>query len=220
MAPLVGLLLSDVLTPLVPYALSAWIERRRVSLPDWLPQAFVKAYDLNTMVVMRGGRANAESRGRNSQSFIARQLARTASSLHAWSARRYSNVRHPLLYLPLVEFRLTVPLELRSSPDSHKDLLRFAMKGIVPEPILRRRAKGMIGPRICWAFGHERERLSKLLKTSLLAELGCVEPKALLAAIDRSCVDTPGAISLLYSALSLETWLTVKCGQLGQDLWL
>jgi asparagine synthase (glutamine-hydrolysing) len=49
---------------------------------------------------------------------------------------------HPFLHRPLVEFMLSIPPAVVCRPNEPRRLMRRALKGIVPEAVLRRRSKG------------------------------------------------------------------------------
>jgi L-cysteine desulfidase len=71
----------------------------------------------------------------------------------------------------------------------------------------------MLNPRLCWSFAREREQIVRMLRSSVLAELGCVEPKSLLAAVDDAARGQRNDIGQVYAALSLETWMSVRSGR-------
>jgi asparagine synthase (glutamine-hydrolysing) len=123
-------------------------------------------------------------------------------------------LRHPFLDVPLMEFCLQLPFALRTNALRSKPLLRAAMKGTVPDVVLNRATKGgLLDPRLCWAFRQERHVLTRLLSSSMLADLGCIEPARLTEALDASGSGLDANPSHLYAALALETWLQVKSGR-------
>jgi asparagine synthase (glutamine-hydrolysing) len=136
------------------------------------------------------------------------------SVVHSWLDLPGISLRHPFLDVPLMEFCLRLPFALRTNALRAKPLLRMAMKGTVPDVVLNRATKGgLLDPRLCWAFRHERHALTRLLSASMLADLGCIEPARLAEALDDSGSGLDASPSHLYAALALETWLQVKSGR-------
>lgn len=139
---------------------------------------------------------------------VAQRMGEIGPGLDGWRGTSDLEIRHPFLSLPLATFCLSLDRRLRSNFSHPKPVLRRAMRGIVPSEILERRTKGsLILPRVCWSFRHERRRLSELMRESVLADLGAVEPSRLLEAVDE-CAAGRGDARHLYFALSLETWLS------------
>ena len=127
-------------------------------------------------------------------------------------------MKHPLLHQPLLKFVLNLPYHLRTDAYHTKPLLRVAMRGVLPEEVRLRATKGsMLTPRLCWSFAKERPLLTQLLKAPVLGDLGCIEPKHLLAAVDAAADGRRQDVGLLYAALSLETWMSMRSGRCVVD---
>jgi hypothetical protein len=91
--------------------------------------------------------------------------------------------------------------------------LRLGMESVVPSRVIWRKAKGsQLNSRIAWAIGKRAGLLLSMLKEPLLADLGCIEPKPLIAAVQElaSGGGTDEGLLQVYNALSLETWLRVR----------
>jgi asparagine synthase (glutamine-hydrolysing) len=65
--------------------------------------------------------------------------ARSFQSPEALEAAHYS---HPFTHRPLVEFMLSVPSAIICRPGEPRRLMRLALRGIVPDTVLRRGSKG------------------------------------------------------------------------------
>jgi asparagine synthase (glutamine-hydrolysing) len=206
---------SDVVMPVLPARLQRWAAARRVSRPEWLRADFFSDTRYETAAVERG--INRARPGVICQTRIAERFADTSRALLGWRPFAPIAVHHPLLYRPLVEFCLELPHAHRTSWASFKPILRAAMRGIVPDAVLGRRTKGFSRlARYGWAITRERDRLTRLVDTSMLAELGCIEPRRLRAAIDRIACGQPAPLLNVCYALSLETWLSVHYGRYTQ----
>jgi asparagine synthase (glutamine-hydrolysing) len=121
--------------------------------------------------------------------------------------------RYPFLARPLVELALATDPQILASPTETKPLLRAAMRGILPEQVRMRKTKGSATARLIWSLTKERERIEEMLRDPLLAQLGCVEPTTFRRAYEDARVGKVSTLQYIYSALSLETWLTVQNGR-------
>jgi asparagine synthase (glutamine-hydrolysing) len=117
-------------------------------------------------------------------------------------------VRYPYLHRPLFEFSCALPLPLRHWNGQKKVILREAVAGVLPEVIRSRKGKATIGPRVIASLIEQRAVVLCLLRDSIVADLGLIEPKLLRRAIARVDVDGHGYDDVL-DVLSLETWLRV-----------
>jgi asparagine synthase (glutamine-hydrolysing) len=122
-------------------------------------------------------------------------------------------VRYPFLSRPLVEFALTLPPDLLVRPRLSKWILREAMRDLLPPSVRTRKGKGTVGARIRWSLEHERVRIHQILSNSILADLGCIEPRKALEAVASAKAGTLKNMGQLLSCLSLETWLYVRSDQ-------
>lgn len=125
------------------------------------------------------------------------------------------DVRHPLLYRPLVEFALRLPQELRARPHAHRWVLRQAMNGILPERVRNRVGKPGTGDYLSWSLRSNRGRLTSLISEPLLAELGVIDPAQLQAAF-LGVLEGTGNAQLsgpLLDTLAVEAWLRIRSGR-------
>lgn len=204
-------LARDVLPLCAPRPVQLWCAGRRRPTPRWLRRSFVARYDFTE----HWAEPTAGGRGATSQSLIANDLLRAAERLHHWRLLDGIEVRQPFLSRDIVEFCLQLPHVIRTDIAKSKPVLRAAMAGVLPREVLKRKCtKGtVLGPRICWSFKREQETLKKLLKTPVLADLGCVEPKEIARSIEAFAAGRGEIVTCLYTALSLETWLSRRLGQ-------
>ena len=125
-------------------------------------------------------------------------------------------LRHPMLYRPLVEFALRLPPTLRSRPYGHRWVLREAMRGLLPDKVRARIGKPETGDMVAWSFATERARLRELVHKPILGDLGLVEPTGLQAAFDELANDTARNCFLhapLLVTLAVEAWLRLRSGR-------
>jgi asparagine synthase (glutamine-hydrolysing) len=123
--------------------------------------------------------------------------------------------RVPFLDHRLVELCFRLPLEYKLNGASTKDVLRRAMRGVLPEEVLERRDK--IGfraePAVAWSLA-SRHRES-LLESRTAYEREWMDPGGLAAVIDGSD-RSAGAEFMLWRAINLKLWLRSNWGD-GTD---
>lgn len=208
-----GTLGKNVCVPLVPRRMRVWYHERRIAAPEWLRPQFADEYGFAEHVVRR--HVHLAPPGHLLASLVADRLQGVAASLQDWMVSDGIEVRHPLMYRPLVEYGLQLAHAELADANAPKRILRRAMEGIVPELVLARRSKGsLMLPRACWAFGRERRRLEEILHGSHLAALGVIEPARVLDTLDRAASGRVGDDALhVYCALSLDSWLLARAGR-------
>ncbi|HKE88178.1 MAG TPA: asparagine synthase-related protein [Vicinamibacterales bacterium] len=202
-----------LMMPVVPRRVRLWARRRRTPFPAWMQTTFIREHGFADCLVALD--VPVSRRLRLLPSLLAEHFAAMSASLDGWLLYDGIEIRHPLLYRPLVEFCLSLPSAHRMDVRAPKPVLRHAMQGIVPDAVLARRSKGAaILPRVCWALARERHRIAHLLRTSALADLGVIEPAKALHAAEEAAAGRLGyAAKHLYYALSIETWFAVRNGR-------
>ena len=198
----------EVISPLMPSVVQRRWLRPSAKRPSWLREDFIGDHEFRALQVERDvvrawpGGVCAER--------VAQRFSEIPCGLDGWRSLDGVSIDHPLLYLPLVQFCLSIDWRLRTSFSRPKPLLRKAMAGIVPDVILNRNTKGsLVLPRVVWALSHHRQWLRALLKNPVLGDLAVIEPARMLHAIDDAAAGS-GSARYLYFALSLETWLSAR----------
>lgn len=181
--------------------------------PCWMRPEFVRAHDLE-------GREHRRAPSRAGRSLAATEsawqltrpvLGRMASSLASYTLDEGAEHRSPLYDGRIVRFAAGRPVSERRSGRETKRLLRRAMRGLLPPEVLAPRASRTGVPirylttAIRSALPFWRERV---LRGSMLAELGIIDPIRLGESYDR-CIAGSGAHETvaLYLALETELWL-------------
>jgi asparagine synthase (glutamine-hydrolysing) len=198
--------------PLVARHAPGWAQPGLSHVARWFTSGFRKQRDIRRLLVSRNGLFDGR-RGRYYLHHITTMLAAVGEGLSNWRYMPGLEMRHPLLHRPLVEFCLRLPLELKTDVYWSKPVLRGAGKGVLPEKVRARAGGSILAPRILWAFRHEQQQLRGLLRSPILADLGCVEPGTVRGRLDSFDVYKSGESSYLYALLSLETWLSAKSGR-------
>lgn len=192
----------ELIKPLLPFGRNTV---QTPAPPSWLqPQFSKRCEQIHATRITPGNRFATRA---------ATALGSLPGVFERWPFNENIEMRYPFLHRPLVEFSLGLPVRDRIRPGATKWILREAMRGVLPERIRTRSSKGGIDARILWSLTHERARIEKLLKDPILGDLGCVNPIALRKAVDSARAGIHVDSVTLFSALSLETWLSAQAGR-------
>jgi asparagine synthase (glutamine-hydrolysing) len=115
-------------------------------------------------------------------------------------------VRSPFLDHHVVEFAARLPVRLKLRGWTAKYLLRRAMRGLLPEPVLRRPKMGFGVPIDHW-FRHElREMAYDLLLDARARQRGYFRPEVVRRYLDEHVAGRAHHHARLWSLLVLEQW--------------
>jgi asparagine synthase (glutamine-hydrolysing) len=205
------LLYRAALMPNLPRTLRRRSAIQRARIPRWVRRDFADAYALieRSPQWRRAGWRPGDHEQLDTEESLATM---------AWAVSRQSplpgtlELRFPYLYRPLYEMSVGLPTGLRRSNGRKKVILREALDGTLPNSVCQRPAKSTLGSAIVWSLANERSVVDYLLRDSLLADLGIIEPRTLSRFIAR-CLRVGGSKYLeVMSVLSIETWLRVRAG--------
>lgn len=113
----------------------------------------------------------------------------------------------PFLDDAVIRAALSVPAPVRADPRAYKPLLGAALHGLVPAEVLSRRTKGDYTAEDYAGVRAALPALRALLRDSRLADLGVIEPAAVLAAVDRMAAGVAVPLGPLNTVLATESWL-------------
>lgn len=170
--------------------------------PRWMNGVATRGRDFGSRV--HGGHRFASA--------ITENMNSLPTWIERWPYGHEIEMRYPFLYRPLVEASLRLPAKQRVRPHARKWILREATRDLLPDVVRRRSTKGGIDARILWSLQREKPRLDAMLRDSILAQLGCVDPAALRTAVDEARRGVVVNNVQLLSTLALETWLSVRHG--------
>lgn len=131
---------------------------------------------------------------------VQRQLSEMARPFGVWP-------QAPFLDSDVIRACAALPAHLRAAPPAFKPLLGAALADLVPAPVLARRTKGDYGDEDYQGARACAGELRGLLVDSRLAELGIVEPSAVVAALDRAVMGLRVPFPALNRLLAAEIWL-------------
>jgi asparagine synthase (glutamine-hydrolysing) len=129
----------ELLAPAIRHARGRQVWRApSKDLPDWIDPAYRAAMALESRCAHRlAPRCETPSR-----QFVADELWNIGLNVSARGRRGARHeTRHPLLFLPLVEFMSCVSWRYKIHPSGDRVLQRRALRDVLPEAVLRRRSK-------------------------------------------------------------------------------
>jgi asparagine synthase (glutamine-hydrolysing) len=205
--PYLRLLWNDALLPNLPLPIQArWRSDRMMATPDWLDQRFVSRMRLRERAVQfaefeRSRTPSANIQARNFYQAV-RGLALDGSQ--EIGARETA---YPYLDRRLVEYLQAIPFEQKIRPGQNRSIMRRALRGMVPEPILARRDKGKPTELVVRALVRESEAYRRLLLDARIIARGYVDGQKFRAAFERFVTGHEVYSGLLTLLLTIEVWL-------------
>jgi hypothetical protein len=133
-------------------------------------------------------------------------------SLFATTAAGYLNeypglyVTHPFTHRPLVEFCLAVPASQLVRGGESRSLMRRALRGILPDAIVRRQTKGALDECVARALEREWKAVGDIHSWQL-CQRGLAEPRLLLQSLEKARLGLRLEDQSLVRIFSLERWL-------------
>jgi len=114
--------------------------------------------------------------------------------------------RVPLLNNDFVEYATGLPLDLKLRGMKSKFLFKRALRGVLPQSILRRRKKGFGIPVAEWFRGPLREQMLSVLSPERMARQGFFEPAAVEALVREHLEGRHDNRKQLWTLFAFELW--------------
>ncbi|MBI3988284.1 MAG: asparagine synthase (glutamine-hydrolyzing), partial [candidate division NC10 bacterium] len=114
--------------------------------------------------------------------------------------------RVPFLDDELVEASLTIPSRLKIQNGEGKVILRKAMRGLLPEPILKKKKQGFSPPDASWYRGESLEYVKKILLDPKTLERGYFQPASIRRIVEEHLSGRVNHRLLIWSLLCFEWW--------------
>ena len=188
--------------------------------PPWVSARFVQKSGLGERFeslgpASQGGSSAAE---REARFYLSHQFfARVNTRMAGYALDQGVEVRSPLLDRRVVAFALSRPREDRNKAGDNKRLLRWAMRGLLPDHVLAiRRLK--TGTLTSYFNKHMMTaglaQLTALLPAPALADAGIIEPSLLIQAVARYRAEgvAYAHAESLFCTLQAELWLRARNG--------
>ena len=176
----------------------------QMPLQPWLAADYVRRMRLDRRRLQPAGeRCATPGRQRLADSLhvAALQVARDRQR------RRAVDMRHPLLYRPLVEFMCAVPFDQRTRPRCDRYLQRRALKGILPESVRRRASKGVGTPSFANGLACAPDWIDYLTHDSRLAAHGIADAARWRLAVKQAAVGQTHGDQFFHAGVAVEVWL-------------
>jgi asparagine synthase (glutamine-hydrolysing) len=202
---------DNAITPLLPSRLRRFAAPRWSRVYDWIAPAFARRLNLSERTAW--DRALDVPLGRKFAGQVEAHIPHLTVCIDRGEFERGLEMRYPYLYRPLVEFGLRLPRALRIESGTKKWIMRESLQGVVPDVIRLRRDKGAISGRTRWSLSREGPTISRILRSSILAELGCIELGRVRHALEHARAGDDAELFAVTRALALDYWLQVACGR-------
>lgn len=208
--PMMHFFFRDVLEPIVSYHLNRSIDHKPIGpFPvPWLSKPWLDRLGIDKTYRLLTPTPKLPSIG--DQFFYERLWQVFAFAGQRWTQLTTAfEVRHPLLYRPLVEFMHALPWEQKIRPGYDRLLQRRALSGVLPEAVRTRRDKAGADESFFEGLRRSKEWASLLTDRPLIVEHGYADGRlwndavrlAQLGIVQR------GGIPSFLSAAELELWL-------------
>ncbi|HUJ26397.1 MAG TPA: asparagine synthase (glutamine-hydrolyzing) [Myxococcales bacterium] len=115
-------------------------------------------------------------------------------------------LRAPYLDTAVVEFAARLPWRTKVSWTRTKIILKEALRGVVPDEILRRPKKGFGIPVAAWIRGPLRPLFEELLSENALRDAGVFEPAAVRALLEAHFAGRADLRKPLWTVLMFQLW--------------
>jgi len=117
-------------------------------------------------------------------------------------------VRYPFMDRDLREFACAIPWQQLVRIGQRRSLLRRALRGIVPEEILKRRNKGFIPPDMEKEAPTEPPRMFEIGGQALISDsIGIIDARRFFDALQKARRNEEISMGSLTPTLTLEAWL-------------
>jgi asparagine synthase (glutamine-hydrolysing) len=115
-------------------------------------------------------------------------------------------VRAPFLDHAMVELAGRIPTSLKVRGLRTKVILKDALRGVLPSPILERRKQGFGVPIAPWLRGPLRGVLEEWLRPERVAKVGLFEPAAVTRLVDEHVSGRRNRAKILWALLVFDAW--------------
>jgi asparagine synthase (glutamine-hydrolysing) len=125
-------------------------------------------------------------------------------------AEKYFGIeyRHPFFNVELVEFALSLPPEMKYSSRMIKQILRKAMKNVLPEEIKCRKDKAEFSEVLKQQI--EAIDIDRLLKQPNIVKLGIITKEDISYRVERYRSGEQKFVSYLWMLINVEYWYVIN----------
>jgi len=192
--------LSAILGKSLQLVLPKWIRKRFTVQKSWLDPGFARKYDVRGRTLLLEDPPSGmfpSERDRIRMYWIERQAIamRSAPLIGCWE------MRYPFLDRDFIEYMSAVPTDQLMQPHRRRVMMRRALKGLVPEPILERKRKAVVsrGPLLGLA--------GLAIENPLTPALGIADGNQVRTLFEAASAGNVSEIVGISILLCLEYWL-------------
>ncbi|MFD9190234.1 asparagine synthase-related protein [Streptomyces phaeochromogenes] len=186
---------------------TAWgVELR---MPPWATRDAASAVQSLLREAAETAEPLAAQRGQHTALVCVRTGGRGLRLLDQVTSRSGLGQAAPYLDDQVIEAALAIRVAERSTPGRYKPVLAEAVRGIVPDDVLRRQTKGEYSTDFHVSLRHNRAALVEIFDGSRLARAGLIDDAAVRASL-LGVHPTPEGLRSLSSSLGSEIWLRAR----------
>jgi asparagine synthase (glutamine-hydrolysing) len=115
-------------------------------------------------------------------------------------------VRPPFLDHRLIEFAATIPGELKIRNGREKNILKEAVRGLIPQAVIDRRKEGFVLPMDHWLLHNLRGKVEETLAPARLAAHGLLRPDRVRAVLDAHYARTANHGPRIWNLMMFQLW--------------
>lgn len=183
-------------------------------MPPWATPDAVRAVRSLLLEAAETAEPLAPQRGQHTALACVRTGGRGLRQLDQVTSARGLGQAAPYLDDQVVEAALAIRVAERSTPGRYKPVLAEAVRGTVPDDVLRRHTKGEYSTDFHAALRHNRAALVDHFDDSRLARAGLIDDAAVRASL-LGVHPTPEGLRSLSSTLGTEIWLRARSPRTG-----
>lgn len=211
--PYLVVLGQETVVPLLPASLRSVLQRQLRPAP-WLSREFIKAGRIKERLLLPRDPFGFRLPSSRRQSSMIQFIVSSIAEGECWE-QSTGDKTYPFLDRPLVEFLMSIPFEQKLRPHETRSLMRRALKDLLPEKVLQRRSKGIVGETFCRGLAEQWASLEPMLADARVCSRGYVEAKSFRWALDLARHGRKLETSTLLKTIALEIWLrSLECGHI------
>lgn len=184
-------------------------------MPPWATPDAVRAVRGLLLEAAETATPLAPQRGQHTALACVRTGGRGLRQLDQVTSARGLGQAAPFLDDQVIEAALAIRVAERSTPGRYKPVLAEAVRGTVPDDVLRRHTKGEYSTDFHAALRHNRAALVELFDDSWLARAGLIDDAAVRASL-LGVHPTPEGLRSLSSSLGTEIWFRAATTRTGR----
>lgn len=203
--PYLLVLWQETVVPLLPASLRSVLQSQ-LRPAVWLSPEFIKTGRIKERLLLPPDPFGFQLPSSRRQASMIQFIVSSIAEGECWE-QSTADKTYPFLDRPLVEFLMSIPFEQKLRPHETRSLMRRALKDLLPEKVLQRRSKGIVGETLCRGLAEQWPTLEPLLADARVCSRGYVDAKSFRWALDLARHGRKLETSTLLKTIALEIWL-------------